>query len=706
MGRIFRAQLPETRPSLNKRNMTSNATNTASMTPPDRQPLTERPESVPGNAFSHIPIGIYRANVAGQILAANKSLLRMFDCESLKELNGILEELGFRLVCQRHEFEEQLKTLGAIRGFESTWSLTDGRTIHSRENVHAVRGESGEVVFYEGTVEEVDEFQPVPKVIEGTDLLNALMESSPDTIYFKDTSSRFLRVNKAQAQVLGLNSPEDAIGKTDFDFFAPEHAKEAFEDERRLIESQQLVVDKVERIRRSDGVYRWVSATKVPMINEHGKVVGLAGISRDITERKNAELEKQVLFRIMEGVSQTEKLSDLLQLIHNAISEVVYAENCYVALIDETTGLLHFEFYVDKYDETPLPRPATAGLTGYVLKKNCPLLLTDKQQRQMMARGEVQVSGTVSSAWLGVPLRTPAGTIGALVVQSYEDSTAFNQADLEFLTSVGSQISLTIERQRAQDRSARTAAMLTQSNRELQDFASVASHDLQEPLRKIQAFGDRLKTKYEGQLSDDGNDYLARMLNAASRMQTLINDLLTFSRVTTKAQPFSKVDLNLIVGDVVSDLEVRIEQTGGSVEVSNLPVIDADPLQMRQLFQNLIANALKFRKPAQPSVVKIFTECNSQIAEGATWALASAETWQISVVDNGIGFDEKYLDRIFTVFQRLHGRNTYEGTGVGLAVCRRIVERHNGSITARSKPGQGSTFIVKLPSTQSKGINE
>jgi signal transduction histidine kinase len=442
------------------------------------------------------------------------------------------------------------------------------------------------------------------------------------------------------------------------------------------------------------------------MINERGEVIGLAGISRDITERKNAELEKQVLFRIMDGISQTEKLSDLLELIHESISEVVCAENCYVALIDEITGLLNFEFYVDKVDEAPLPRPATGGLTGYLLKKNCPLLLTDKQQRQMMARGEVQVAGTVSAAWLGVPLRTPAGTIGALVVQSYDDSAAFTPTDLEFLTTVGSQIAITIERQRAQDRLGRTAAMLSQSNRELQDFASVASHDLQEPLRKIQAFGDRLRQKCEGQLSEAGIDYLARMLNAASRMQILINDLLTFSRVTTKAQPFSKVDLNVIARDVLSDLEVRIEQTGGSVEVSDLPVIDADPLQMRQLFQNLIANALKFRKPDEPSFVKIFANCNSQIAEGATWALANAETWQISVTDNGIGFDEKYLDRIFTVFQRLHGRNTYEGTGVGLAVCRRIVERHNGSITARSKPGHGATFIVKLPSTQRKGTNE
>jgi light-regulated signal transduction histidine kinase (bacteriophytochrome) len=247
---------------------------------------------------------------------------------------------------------------------------------------------------------------------------------------------------------------------------------------------------------------------------------------------------------------------------------------------------------------------------------------------------------------------------------------------------------------------------LSQSNRELQDFASIASHDLQEPLRKIRAFGDRLKHKCGDQLSDDGRDYLDRMQNAAERMQILINDLLTFSRVTTQAQPFKRVDLNVIVSEVLADLEVRIEEVGGTVTVADLPVIDADPLQMRQLFQNLIANALKFRKADEPPVVKIFAESTSTWADAGTWSLSNPDMWQFSVADNGIGFDEKYLDRIFTVFQRLHGRNVYEGTGVGLAVCRRIAERHNGRITAKSQPDCGATFIVTLPANQLKGANE
>jgi signal transduction histidine kinase len=251
-------------------------------------------------------------------------------------------------------------------------------------------------------------------------------------------------------------------------------------------------------------------------------------------------------------------------------------------------------------------------------------------------------------------------------------------------------------RQEANDALTALATRLEQSNRELQDFASVASHDLQEPLRKIQQFGDRLRTRFAAPLGDEGRDYVARMHAAAARMQTLINDLLAFSRVTTKAQPFAPVDLGQVVSEVLMDLETRIETTGGKVDVDPLPTIDADPVQMRQLFQNLIANALKFHRPAVPPVVRI-TSAPPDAHNGSPPA-----SYEIRVTDNGIGFDEKYLDRIFNVFQRLHGRGTYEGTGIGLAVCRKIVERHGGTITAHSRENEGSAFVVTLPATHAQ----
>jgi signal transduction histidine kinase len=240
----------------------------------------------------------------------------------------------------------------------------------------------------------------------------------------------------------------------------------------------------------------------------------------------------------------------------------------------------------------------------------------------------------------------------------------------------------------------RSTLELERSNRELQDFAFVASHDLQEPLRKIQAFGDRLRGKHGEALGPEGVDYLERMQRAAHRMHVLINDLLTFSRVTSRGQPFVPADLGQIAGEVLSDLEVRVEQTGGRVEVGDLPTLEADPLQMRQLLQNLIGNALKFHRDGEPPHVTV----SGEILDNGGPPRA-----RIVVADDGIGFDMKYLDRIFTPFQRLHGRQEYEGTGMGLAVCRRIVERHGGTLTAESAPGQGARFLVMLPVRQTQG---
>jgi signal transduction histidine kinase len=241
----------------------------------------------------------------------------------------------------------------------------------------------------------------------------------------------------------------------------------------------------------------------------------------------------------------------------------------------------------------------------------------------------------------------------------------------------------------------RLATRLEASNRELQDFASVASHDLQEPLRKIQAFGGRLASRLGPALDPESGDYLERMQSATARMQALIDDLLALSRISTQPRELRPNSLEDVVRGVLADLETRIESSGAEVQVGPLPTIVADSTQMRQLFQNLLSNALKFVRPGVAP--RIHISARPETDPGG------APLWCIAVQDNGIGFEEKYLDRIFTVFQRLQGRAAYEGTGIGLAICRRIVERHGGHITARSRPGEGSTFLVTLPARPHQG---
>jgi PAS domain S-box-containing protein len=256
------------------------------------------------------------------------------------------------------------------------------------------------------------------------------------------------------------------------------------------------------------------------------------------------------------------------------------------------------------------------------------------------------------------------------------------------------------ERKDAEERLKRFAMQLEQSNAELQNFASVASHDLQEPLRKIQAFGDRLRAKCLEQLGENGRDYLERMQNAASRMQILIQDLLKLSRITSRAQAFVPCDLQQLVRDVLTDLEVAMEEAGAHVEVGALPIVEGDPVQLRQLFQNLIANALKFHKPDTPPEVTISAEVATPGERVIPGAGPGEEICQIEVRDNGIGFDPQFVERIFVVFQRLHSRTEFEGTGIGLAICRKITDRHGGTIVAKSTAGEGATFVVTLPVRQ------
>jgi PAS domain S-box-containing protein len=548
-------------------------------------------------------------------------------------------------------------------------NIVSGKKRYVEVTKAPVLDDDGEVIGLLGVFSDVTERRNTQEELaREQQILRTLVENIPDRIFYKDTRSRFIWASPSLLKRLNIDDPYKIIGRTDADFYAEEEAQQTLKDEQHLFEGGVPLVNKLEA-HSFAGEKRWSVVTKVPITGQDGRIIGLIGIARDITDLKKAEEElhrsRSFLNSVIEHLPITvfiKRADDLKFVLWNKAGE-------------QLTGRPAAEF-IGKSDYDFFPRE---DADAYVA--------SDRETLRGGKLVEIEEE-TLATAHQGerilhtkkIPILNDAG-------------------EAEYLLGIAEDIT---ERKAAEEKLTKFAAQLEQNNRELQEFAFVASHDLQEPLRKVRAFGDRLKTKCGANLTDDGRDYLERMLNAARRMQTLIEDLLSFSRVSTRAQPFVPVDLNIVAREVISDLEVRIEQVRGKVEVSHLPTLEADPTQMRQLLQNLIGNALKFHRNDTPPAVKVRAEIvpggdTDRIRRGLGAALSKC---QLCVEDNGIGFEEKYLDRIFTVFQRLHGRGEYEGTGVGLAICRKIALRHGGDITAKSQPGAGTTFIVTLPMLQ------
>lgn len=233
---------------------------------------------------------------------------------------------------------------------------------------------------------------------------------------------------------------------------------------------------------------------------------------------------------------------------------------------------------------------------------------------------------------------------------------------------------------------------LESANRDLDRFAFMASHDLQEPLRKMMMFSDRLSYKYKEILDDEGKMFISRLQHAGERMQALIKDILLFSKTSLEKPVFVDSDLNLILSDVLADMESNIEEKNAIIDATVLPNLNVNPVLMRPLFHNLLSNAIKYSKKDVKPVVKVYSEFSSNGQNG--------KYCRIYIEDNGIGFEQKYSEQIFGMFKRLHLHTEFEGTGIGLALCKKIVEEHNGFITARSKVGESSVFIISLPVIQ------
>ena len=519
-------------------------------------------------------------------------------------------------------------------------------------------------------------------------LINSLMNNLSDHVYFKDLNSKFIRTNKSHAISFGLTDPKHVIGKSDFDFFTEKAANQAFEDEQAIIKTGQSIL-KEEKLTRKDCSDVWFSAMKMPLRDNDGKIIGTFGISRDITGRKRSELENYALFEIIQGITSTDKLDELLKLIHNSLGKVVYADNCFVALKDQTSGLFSFPYFVDKVDTTPIPTSMGKSCSDYVFRTVKPLLLNQKKFDSLVEQGEVELIGSNSPSWIGIPLQMPSKVIGVLVLQHYEKENVYSENDLKFLVSIGNQIAIAIERKKAEEEISFKNEQLQLINAEKDKFFSIIAHDLRGPLSAFVDATQILTEEIQNMDLEEIKDITMSMKTSASNIYGLLENLLEWSRLRRGAMDFVPENLNLKKKieasiDVLSE-SARKKRIGLTISVPGELEIRADIHMFDTIIRNLISNAIKFTISGGKVIVTANYNGDHYIV--------------VKINDSGIGMAPELRNKLFQIDEKTSrpGTEGETSTGLGLLLCKEFIEKHGGKIWVESSVGQGSTFSFSLP---------
>ncbi|MBC7814980.1 MAG: PAS domain-containing protein [Burkholderiales bacterium] len=588
-----------------------------------------------------------------RVILINPTAQRMFERRAAdmvgQKITDFLTDTPQLVEQFRHVMEIKTEISIPVRG-EKRWFLLD---------IAPLLDKQGRLTGRLIVVRDITENKHTSEALsQERNLLRTLIDNVPDYVYIRDANGRYILSNSAHWRDLRVSRAEDIIGKTPHDFFTPEVAERYLAEDQQVIISQIPIVNEDRAGTTTDGRQPTYTMSKVPLKDHSGAVIGVLVIARDITEHIRAERalaeERTLLRTLIDNSPDYIFIKDLNGRF--IISNIAHAQAVKISNPEDLVGKTAQELFPPEY---------AAQFDADDQK-----VLSSGEPAINLERLTIDMHG--NPRWVltnKIPLRDSTGKLTGLVGTSRDIS----------------------ERKQVEEELRRFTAELERSNHDLQDFAHEASHDLKAPLLTIQSLGSRLSTRYASQLDDEGRDFLERMTRAAKRMQALISDLMTLSNVTTQGKAFIPVDLNVVAHDAISDLEAQIDALGGQVNVGTLPTINADPTLMGQLLQNLIGNALKYHRPNVAPIVHIKAEIGVGISD------SGADFCQIKVSDNGIGFEQQYAERIFSAFQRLHGRSEYEGTGIGLAICRRIVERHGGTITAQGESGVGATFIVILP---------
>jgi PAS domain S-box-containing protein len=545
-----------------------------------------------------------------------------------------------------------------------------------------------------------------------------LYHSAPCGYHSLDITGNMIRINRTELQMLGYAEPE-VVGKSIVDLIAPASIEKLHKN-LSVLETRGWIHDVEFQMVRKDGSQVPVSATVVRVNDDHGHYIGSRATVIDISDRVESRKQAKLSAEIAQKIRQSLQLDEILQTAVEEVQKLL-----------EVDRVLIFRFERDGSGKIVQEKV----LPGYPVVISSKIIdpCFDRSYHDRYSQGRVYSVADITQAGFApcyveflqqfgvkasaiVPIQLRDRLWGLLIVHHCQSPRAWHPKEVETMSQISTQIGIAITQSQLLEQEQLQRQELTRSNAELEQFAHIASHDLQEPLRMVISYLQLLERRYHGKLDRDADEFIDYAVDGAVRMQTLIQALLSYARVSSRKQPFGAVDCGVVFQDAISNLYVAISDSGAIISHDPLPAVWGDATQLTQVFQNLIGNAIKFRRESAPEIhvsvqpinigvdplnlttaTQITIDLNST---STTETISPPTAWCFAVADNGIGIESQYLDRIFAIFQRLHTRVTYPGTGIGLAICKKIVERHGGTIWVESTPIKSDSVLSPSLSVQ------